>query len=161
VFYKSSPLDVKPATGTVVFHYVEDGNCRRTSVRDGDSSSKWKVPHWKSVNHRAFMRTNAPNCRVWARVAKNIGNDKRASRKLTPLPRCQIYYIEESLRPFSLLDQLLCERLDRRRPMELLCSRIAEVDPARVEALHHLDVQPGPISRRTHRFQNVLPGSLR
>ena len=148
MFYKSSPLDVKPATGTVVFHYVEDGNCRRTSVRDGDSSSRWKVP-------------DAPNCRVWARVAKNIGNDKRASRKLTPLPRCQIYYIEESLRPFSLLDQLLCERLDRRRPMELLCSRIAEVDPARVEALHHLDVQPGPISRRTHRFQNVLPGSLR
>jgi hypothetical protein len=31
---------------------------------------------------------------------------------------------------FSLLDQLLCERLDRRRPVELLCSRITEVDPA-------------------------------
>jgi hypothetical protein len=90
-----------------------------------------------------------------------IGPRKRVSRKLTPLPRCRIYCIEESLRPFSLLDQLLCERLDRRRPMELLCSRITEVDPARVEALHHFDIEPRPISWRTHRFQNVLPGSLR
>ena len=28
------------------------------SCREGDSSSKWKVPHWKSVNPSAFMRTN-------------------------------------------------------------------------------------------------------
>ena len=66
-----------------------------------------------------------------------------------------------ALRPFSSLDHLLCERLDRCRPMELLCSRITEVDPARVEALHHFDIEPRPISWRTHRFQNVLPGSLR
>jgi methyl halide transferase len=32
------------------------------------------------------------------------------------------------LRPFSLLDHLLCERLDRRRPMKLSCSRIHVFD---------------------------------
>ena len=93
-------------------------------------------------------------------IPNGISNEKRASRKLTPLPRCRIYYLEESMRPFSLPDHVLCERLDRRRPMELLCSRITEVDPARVEALHHFDIEPRPISWRTHRFQNVLPGSL-
>jgi hypothetical protein len=72
-----------------------------------------------------------------------------------------IYCIGESLRPFWLLDQLPCERLDRRRPMELLCSRITEVDPARVEALHHFDIEPGPVSRGTHPYQDLLPGSLR
>jgi len=39
--------------------------------------------------------------------------------------------IEDSfLCQFSLLDQLLCERLDCRRPVELLGSRVTEVDPA-------------------------------
>jgi len=45
--------------------------------------------------------------------------------------------------------------------MEFLCSRITEVDPARVEALHHFDIEPCPISWRTHRFQNVLPSRFR
>jgi len=35
-----------------------------------------------------------------------------------------------SSRPFSLLDPLLCKRLDRRWPVEPLSSRITEVDPA-------------------------------
>src|SRR5579863_2310390 len=64
------------------------------------------------------------------------------------------------LRPFSLLDHLLCERLDRRRPMKLSCSRTTEVDPTRVETLHHFDIESRPVSRHTHRLQNVLPGSL-
>src|ERR1700761_4932336 len=48
--------------------------------------------------------------------------------------RVPIYCIEECLPPSSLLDQLLCERLDRRRHMELFCSRIAEVNPTGIEA---------------------------
>jgi hypothetical protein len=28
-------------------------------VRVADYSSKWKVPHWKSVNTSAFMRTKS------------------------------------------------------------------------------------------------------
>src|SRR6202000_2404934 len=56
---------------------------------------------------------------------------RRSSRKLAPLPRCRICRIEESLCPSSLLDHLLCERLDRCWPMKLLCSRITEVYPAR------------------------------
>jgi hypothetical protein len=35
---------------TVVLRYSATG-------REGDSSSKWKVPHWKLVNIRAFMGT--------------------------------------------------------------------------------------------------------
>jgi hypothetical protein len=27
-------------------------------VRHGDSSSKWKVPHWKSMNTTAFSGSN-------------------------------------------------------------------------------------------------------
>src|ERR1700761_9806791 len=63
-------------------------------------------------------------------------------------------------RRFRLLDPLLCEGLDRCWPMELLRSRIAEVDPAGVEALHHLDVETGSVGGHPNAFQNALPGRL-
>jgi len=47
--------------------------------------------------------------------------------------RVPIYCIEECLPSSSLLDQLLCERLDRPRHMELFYSRIAEVNPTGIE----------------------------
>jgi len=63
-----------------------------------------------------------------------ITSANRASRKLMPLPRCRIDCLEASLArspyPVSLLDQPLRERLDCRLPVELLGSRIAEVNPA-------------------------------